>query len=109
MSVGTTVRYTLNVGASVRFTVVRLLPGRRGKRGRCVKPTRENRNARKCTRRVRVRGSFTRTGSAGPNRFRFMGRIGGRKLTPGDYRLVATPTANGVRGRRTSAPFHIVL
>lgn len=108
VSVGTTVRYTLNVGASVRFTVVRLLPGRRVK-GRCVKPTRLNRNARKCTRRIRVRGSFTRTGSAGPNRFRFMGRIGGRKLTPGDYRLVATPTANGVRGRATSTAFHIVL
>jgi hypothetical protein len=109
VSVGTTVRYTLNIGASVRFTVVRLLPGRRAKGGRCVKPTRLNRNARKCTRRVRVRGSFTRTGSAGPNRFRFMGRIGGRKLTPGDYRLVATPTAHGVRGRATSTPFHIVL
>jgi hypothetical protein len=107
VSVGTTVRYTLNVAASVRFTVVRLLPGRRV-RGRCVKPTSENRNARRCTRRVRVRGSFTRTGSAGTNRFRFMGRIGGRKLTPGAYRLLATPTANGVRGRRTSAPFHIV-
>jgi hypothetical protein len=107
LSIGTTVRYTLNIGASVRFTVVRLLPGRRVK-GRCVKPTRLNRSARKCTRRVRVRGSFTRTGSAGPNRFRFMGRIGGRKLTPGDYRLVATPTANGVRGRATSTPFHIV-
>ena len=109
VSVGTTVRYTLNLGASVRFTVVRLLPGRRAKGGRCVKPTRQNRNARMCTRRVRVRGSFTRTGSAGPNRFRFMGRIGGRKLKPGDYRLVATPTANGVRGRATSTPFHIVL
>ena len=56
-----------------------------------------------------MRGSFTRAGRAGPNRFRFMGRIGGSKLKPGDYRLVATPTANGVRGRATSPPFHIVL
>jgi hypothetical protein len=108
VSVGTAVSYRLNIGARVRFTVARLLPGRRARGGRCVKPTRQNRSARKCTRRVRVRGSFTRTGSAGPNRFRFMGRIGGRKLKPGDYRLLATPTANGVRGRATSARFHIV-
>jgi hypothetical protein len=107
VSVGTTVSYTLNTGASVRFTVARLLPGRRVK-GRCVKPTRRNRGAPKCKRRVRVRGSFTRTGSAGPNSFRFMGRMGGRKLKPGDYRLMGTPTANGVRGRATSARFHIV-
>jgi hypothetical protein len=108
VSVGTTARYTLNVGARVRFTVARLLPGRRGRGGRCVKPTRQNRTARRCTRRVRVRGSFTRTGIAGPNRFRFMGRIGGRKLKPGAHRLVATPSANGVRGRSISARFHIV-
>jgi hypothetical protein len=107
VSVGTTARYRLNIGARVRFTVARLLPGRRVK-GRCVKPTRRNRTARKCTRRVRVRGSFTRTGSVGPNRFRFMGRMGGRKLRPGDYRLLATPIVNGVRGRATSARFHIV-
>ena len=107
VSVGTTVGYRLNMGARVRFTVARLLPGRRVK-GRCVKPTRRNRNARKCKRVVRVRGSFTRTGSAGPNSFRFMGRIGGRKLKPGDYLLRATPAANGVRGRATSARFHIV-
>jgi hypothetical protein len=108
VSVGTTVSYRLNIGARVRFTVARLLPGRRARGGRCVKPTRQNRGARKCTRRVRVRGSFTRTGGAGPNRFRFMGRVGGRKLKPGDYRLLATPTANGVRGRATSARFRIL-
>ena len=36
-----------------------------------------------------VRGSFTATGQSGANRLRFTGRIGGRLLAPGRYRLVA--------------------
>ena len=34
-------------------------------------------------------GSFTHRGVAGRNSFRFTGRLAGRKLTPGSYRLVA--------------------
>jgi hypothetical protein len=105
---GARVTYTLNQAARVRFTVARELPGRRTRRGTCVRPTRANRLARRCIRRLPVRGSFTLNGRSGRNAFRFMGRIGGRRLTPGNYRLTATPTANGRRGRATSVGFRII-
>jgi len=40
----------------------------------------------------RVRGSFKANGKAGRNRARFSGKVGGRKLKPGRYRLVAAAT-----------------
>jgi hypothetical protein len=105
---GTTVTYALNELASVRFTVVQFQPGRKGRGGRCVKPTKGNRRARKCTRLVTLRGSFTRTGRAGTNRFRFTGRVAGRKLKPGRYWLIATPIVGGRIGRAASAAFRII-
>jgi hypothetical protein len=105
---GTKVGYTLNEAASVRFTVVQPQTGRKAKGGRCVKPTRANRKARRCTRLVALRGSFTRAGSAGANSFRFTGRLAGHKLKPGKYRLVATPSAGAKTGRAASASFQII-
>ncbi|HEX8206272.1 MAG TPA: PKD domain-containing protein, partial [Solirubrobacteraceae bacterium] len=104
---GTRVTYDLNVAADVRFTVRRRARGRRVG-GRCVKPTRRNRSKRRCARFVRVRGSFARASTAGANRFRFTGRLRGRKLRPGRYRLVATPRAGTVAGPARRAAFRIV-
>jgi hypothetical protein len=89
--VGATVRYGLSEPASTTFTVERASAGRRVGR-RCVKPTRRNRTRRKCTRYVRVRGSFTHQGAAGSNSFKFSGRLNRRKLRPAKYRLVAVAT-----------------
>ena len=61
---GATVRYTLSEAARVRFSVQRRTTGRRVGR-RCVKTTRRNRSRRRCTRFVRVRGSFTHAGRRG--------------------------------------------
>jgi hypothetical protein len=105
---GTTVSYTLNETASVRFTVVQSQPGRKNKRGTCVKQTKANRKARKCTRLVTLPGSFTRAGTVGANSFRFTGRLAGHKLKPGKYQLVATPTVGGKTGRAASASFKII-
>jgi hypothetical protein len=105
---GTKVSYTLNEAASVRFTVVQPQPGRKSKRGACVRPTTKNRRGHKCTRLVTMPGSFTRAGNAGTNSFRFTGRLAGRKLRSGNYQLVATPSAAGKPGRATSASFRIV-
>lgn len=105
---GTTVTYTLNQPATVRFTVLQPQSGRRAKGGRCVKPTRANRRARRCVRMVTLAGSFTRTGRAGTNRFRFTGRLAGRKLKPGSYQLVATPSAAGKVGRASRAAFRVI-
>jgi hypothetical protein len=110
-AVGTTVGYTLNEAASVKFTIKRRAKGRRVKRGKrkvCVKPTRKNRKKHRCTRLVKVKGSFTLNGAAGQNSFHFTGRLGGKKLPPGRYRLVATPSAGGKAGTPISTGFQIV-
>jgi hypothetical protein len=89
------------------YRVRRARTGRRVGR-RCVAPNRTNRRARRCTRLVAVRGRFTRSAAAGRNRFRFTGRIRGRRLLPGRYRLHATPKNNGGGGATKSAGFRIV-
>jgi CSLREA domain-containing protein len=103
---GTRVTFTLDRAASVRFTVVRQLKGRRSG-NRCVAPRPGNRGRKSCTRTVTVRGSFTRAGSAGASSFRFLGRLANRRLAPGRYRLRATPSADGASGATGSAGFTV--
>ena len=93
---GTAVRFTLSVAGSVRFTVERAKGGRKA-RGRCVAPRRGNRSARRCVRWAAVRGSFVRAGAAGSNGFHFSGRLNGKALVPGGYRLVGNGGAQSVR------------
>jgi hypothetical protein len=91
------ISYQLSIPAKVSFTVTRQLAGRLAD-GRCVKPTNKNRHHRHCTRLVPVPGTLTVNGQPGSNSFTFDGRIGGHKLTPGQYRLTATPTVNEQTG-----------
>lgn len=106
--VGTKVSYAASEKAVVRFRVQRALRGRRVG-GRCVRPTRANRSKRRCTRYRTLRGAFSHRGSAGPNSFRFSGRLRGRKLRPGRYRLRAVATdAAGNRSPRKHVGFRIV-
>jgi uncharacterized repeat protein (TIGR01451 family) len=106
--IGTRVRYTLSEPATVRFTVERGAPGRMVQ-GSCRKPTRLNLQAKRCTRYVRLKGSFAHAGNAGPNRFKFTGRLRGRKLRPGRYRLAAAPRdAAGNRSKAKRVKFRIV-
>jgi hypothetical protein len=72
--VGTRVSYTLSEPASTRFTVMRLVHRRGGRRY------------------VKLRGGFTHQGVAGMNRLKFRGRLRRRALRPGAYRLVAVAT-----------------
>ena len=107
----TLVSFRVNIGAKIRFTVARLLSGRRrgsGTSARCVAPTRANRSAPSCKREQAVRGGFTRTATAGSNRFRFSGRVGDRRLARGSYRLIAAPSANGASGEKVRRDFRIV-
>jgi Ca2+-binding RTX toxin-like protein len=106
--VGGRVTYRLSEAARVTFTVRRLVAGRRRGR-RCVRASPRLRRARRCTRQLRVRGSFTHSGKAGANSFRFTGRLRGRRLRPGRYLLVAVPVdSDGRRGAQRTAPFRIV-
>lgn len=90
-AVGTDVSFTLSEPASVRFTIDRSASGRKVK-SKCVKPSPRNRNRPRCKRWVAVKGSFTVAGRTGANRIELRGRIGGRTLKPGSYRLVARAT-----------------
>jgi hypothetical protein len=100
---GARVSYSLSRAATVTFQVRRLLPGvRAGKR--CVARTRKHPRGQRCTRLVPVKGSIKRPSTAGANTFKFMGRIGGHALSPGRYRLTATPAG----GRTLSVNFRIV-
>ena len=105
---GTRVFYELSEPARVAFRVERAAPGRRVG-GRCVRPTRRNAHRRRCVRWVRVRGGFSHSGAAGANSFRFSGRIRGRALRRGRYRLVARPVdLAGNRGKVTRRAFRIL-
>ena len=85
--VGTTIRYRLSDGATVTFAVDRALRGRKVG-GSCRKPSRVNRSRKPCVRWVRV-GGFTRSGKSGANRLRFDGRLSGKALAKGNYRMRA--------------------
>jgi CSLREA domain-containing protein len=105
---GTKVSYRLSEKAKTKFTVERAAKGRRVG-GKCKVQTRANRTRPRCTRYKAVRGSFTRTGEAGRNSFRFTGRIGGKRLTPGRYRLVAAARDDaGNKARVVRRAFRIV-
>jgi hypothetical protein len=104
---GAEVSFTLNTAATVRFTVVARLAGRKSG-GRCVKPTKANRHRHACTRVITKPGSFRRTGARGTNHFRFTGRLSGLRLTPGAYQLVGAPSASGKTGHAARASFEIV-
>ena len=100
--IGASVAYSISAAGAVDFHVERLLAGRRvGKR--CVKQTRANRAKRNCAMRKPVKGGFAHSGLAGPNGFRFAGRIAGKALRPGRYELVGEAGDAEVR-----APFRLV-
>jgi hypothetical protein len=54
-----------------------------------------------------VPGGFALAGVLGPNQFRFTGRMRGKALKRGSYRLVATPYVIGLKGKPAYAPFKI--
>ena len=94
---GALLRYRLSEPASVAFAVERARPGRR--RGPECAPSRRPQPVRlRCTRWIALPGGFARQSPAGRSRTRFTGRVGGRRLPPGRYRLsaVATDAAQNV-------------
>jgi hypothetical protein len=95
-AVGTHVFYKLDEPATATFRVQRATRGYVVKR-RCV-GRRPARKAKRCTKFRTISGSFTHVGAAGINEFKFLGRIRGRTLRPGGYRLrgVAKDAAGNV-------------
>jgi hypothetical protein len=98
---GTKVTFTLKAPANVRFTV------EKKRKGRCP-AAKKGKRRRKCKPYKKVKGSFTVAGVTGKNSFRFRGRIGGKTLKPGRYRLVAVPILGKATGKARSVRFRIV-
>jgi hypothetical protein len=104
--VGTRLRYSLSEAAQVSVTIQRALAGRRAG-GKCVRPTRQLRRAKPCT-RYHTSGTLASSAKAGANSTRFSGRLGGRALRPGSYRAVIGATdADGNRSTPLATRFRI--
>jgi hypothetical protein len=86
------ISYSLNVAATITFTLQGKNPGRKSK-GKCVKQTPKNRKHHtKCTLTKKISGSLTTAGTAGANAFTFNGKFARHKLAAGSYVLTATLT-----------------
>ena len=107
---GTRVSYRLSEAATVRVRYERRVTGRRvGSRCRAV--SRRNRSRERCLRFGLVRGlARRRGGTAGANSFRLTGRMNGRALRPGVYRLrlSARDGSGNASSTRRSGSFRIV-
>jgi streptogramin lyase len=103
---GTIVSYRDSANATTSFTVFRIESGRRAGH-RCVKPTRRNRHAKRCSRFVRFGRSFRHVDRLGVNRFRFSGRVSRRRLPAGSYRLAARAAVGAARGPLAQTRFRV--
>jgi hypothetical protein len=97
------VSFTLLAPATITFTLNQTVAGRRSHH-RCVPATARNRGAGRCTAVIALRGRTVRHAHPGRNRFTYT-RQG---LSPGSYRLVASPTNNGQVGPPVTVHFKIV-
>jgi 6-phosphogluconolactonase (cycloisomerase 2 family) len=105
---GTQLRWRVSEPGSVRAAFTRRAAGRRVG-GRCVKPARRNRSARRCHRTVAEGALARRVAAAGAGGLAFSGRIGRRALRVGRHRVALTATdAAGNRSAPVVLPFRIV-
>jgi virginiamycin B lyase len=95
--IGTKVSFSLSERSSVTFTVESRSKGRKvGKR--CAKPGPSNTGKKSCVRWTKVKRSINIAGKSGANSFIFRGRLAGKALRSGGYRLngLAKDAANNV-------------
>lgn len=86
------IRYVIHLPAIVRFTVQRIRPGRRSD-GRCVAPATADVGAADCKRLGPILVTLVQHAASGRNVLRFGGRVKGRPLPAGTYRLSAVADA----------------
>ena len=104
---GTKFRYRLSEAARVTFTIGGKTVGRRVGKS-CRKLTRANRKRRKCIRYPTV-GAFGKNVKGGLNRTAFSGRVRGRKLAQGSYKVtVVAIDSAGARSRPRSTTFKVI-
>jgi hypothetical protein len=84
---GATISYHDSQAATTTFTVLRETSGR--KQGKsCKKPSKSNKHGKRCTILTAI-GSFSHVDVTGADSLQFSGRIKGKKLAAGSYRLQA--------------------
>lgn len=106
---GSTLRFTLSEAASVTLTADRRERGRRSG-SKCVKstPALVRRKAKACTRYV-AKGTVRLTGRSGANRTTFTGKVAGKSLPRGTFRLTVDATdAARNKARARTLTFTIV-
>jgi Divergent InlB B-repeat domain len=98
---GTRLSLALSEAATVTFRIARAAPGRKVA-GHCRRPTAHNSDRRRCTRWILLRGSIVRKLTEGPSALRYRGRLAGRTLAAGRYRLLvrARDAAGNLSTRR---------
>jgi hypothetical protein len=102
------VSYSDSEPAVTKFTVLAPRPGIEDSVHRCVlsAPAQRSTGGRRCT-DYGLLNSFVRHDRAGRNRFHFSGRLRGRTLAPGLYRLEAVPVFGARTGMGAVATFRI--
>jgi hypothetical protein len=106
LSFGSTIFYRINLAGRVTFVIDRASTGRRVG-SECLKRPASDTLSPGCRRYIRQEGSIGLPARAGYNSFYLRGRLAGRTLPEGNYRLLATPTANGTVGPEASVKFRI--
>ena len=104
---GTRLTWSASSASMTTFEVLAARPGRKAA-GSCVapRPRRTVPKARRCTRWVAL-GSTVHEDLQGRNAIRLTGRVNGRRLAPGAYRLEATPSLDDAEGRTVRIGFSI--
>ena len=105
---GTKLRVKLNEAAKIQVKIERRLPGRKVGR-KCKKPTPGNASKKKCSRYLTQGSRIKKDGKGGWNEIAFGGKLKGKPLAPGGYRItaVATDSAQG-RSAPRSAAFRVL-
>ncbi|HEY7296018.1 MAG TPA: Ig domain-containing protein, partial [Dehalococcoidia bacterium] len=102
--VGTRLSYRDSEAATTTLAITRPAAGH--KRGRKCVAGKPRRHQKRCLRYIKV-GAFTHLDTAGKVTVHLSGRVHGRKLRPGRYRLTLTPRLAGSSGKSVRLSFKI--
>ena len=94
---GATISYRDSLVATTTFTIFHEVSGRK-QGGSCKRPAKSNRHGKRCT-ILTTSGGFSHADRAGTNSLHFSGRLKGKKLVKGAYKLRAVPhnaAGNGI-------------
>jgi len=101
LPIGTTFRFTLDRFAQMRLAFSQITFGSTGRRA--LRQGDQGERQQAPVQSPPARGALEIGGEAGTNAYNFRGKINGRTLKPGRYRLLVTAFADG----KTSAPASI--